>query len=168
MNNFIQFIFGKESFEISYEVSVDTSIERLKTGVKKVPIFGFRTEGMVGKIREKNTKIMRAIPNSHNSFKPVLVGSFKSNGNKTIFSGFFRFNRFVQVLLSYFFGFGLLWTLGAIFLVIKKPSEAWFFPLVSISLLCFGVWLTKKGNNQSQNDKAWLLENVSKTVNGNS
>ncbi|NLD36835.1 MAG: hypothetical protein GX654_08200 [Desulfatiglans sp.] len=84
MNHFIQFIFGKEPFEISYEVSVDTSIERLKTGVKKVPIFGFRTEGMVGKIRKKNTKIMRAIPNSHNSFKPVLVGSFKSNVSKTI------------------------------------------------------------------------------------
>ena len=116
VNKIIQFIFREEPFEISYDVPLDTAIERLKSVVKKVPVFGFDTKGMAGSVSEKNVNI-RSLDTG---LAKVIIGSFKSDGNKTIFSGVFRHRRSYQVFTSCCFGFLLLLTFASLFAAIIK------------------------------------------------
>jgi len=164
MKKLIHFIFAEEPFEITYDVPLDTAVDRLKSVVKKVPIIGFDTKGMAGKVNEKSVRIISL----DSGFRKVIAGSFKSDGNKTIFSGVFRHNRFSQVFMSFWFGFILVFTLVALFLAITKPSEAWFLPLFCIFMFFFGVGIVKIRGGYFRNEKTWLFENISKTINGNS
>lgn len=159
----IQFIFWSELFVLTFDAPVDVAVERLKSKVKNVSLFSFTTQGMVGRVSEKNVKILRIAPIVRNSFKPILVGSFKKEDNKTIFSGVFRFHRFVQIFMTFWFGFIVLLTLLAL---IAKPSEAWFFPLFGLLMASFGVGLVKIGKWFSRNDKNWLMENITNAING--
>ncbi len=67
-------------------------------------------------------------------------------------SGVFRFHRFVQAFMTFWFGFIALWISMASAAVIVKPTETWCFPLFGFLMLGFGVGLVKLGKWFSRND----------------
>ena len=168
MKKFFHLINGSEAFEWVFEVSVEQAIERLQTKVSKTSFSSLTNQGMAGTVGKENTKIQRVIPMVGNSFKPFLVGSFTSEDGKAILSGVFRFHRFVQAFMTFWFGFIILWVLIASIAVLSKPAEAWFIPLFGILMLGFGVGLVTLGKWFARNDKRWLKENISNAINQNS
>ena len=168
MRKFSHLIYGSEHFELSFETPIDEAIDRLSSKVSKTGFFRLTSQGMVGTVSKGYTKIQRVIPMFVNSFPPIFVGSFRAEGNRTILSGVFRLGRFVQVFMSIWFGFIVLWVLIASVAVIAMPSETWFFPLFGILMFALGVGLVKIGKWRSHNDKKWLTENICNAINQNS
>ncbi|SDJ81755.1 hypothetical protein SAMN04488540_1142 [Ferrimonas sediminum] len=166
MKKITEFLYGSEEFEFVFDVPIEIAIERLKKGVSTTS--RLTSEGMVGNVSSDIVKIQRVIPMVQNSFKPFLVGSFSSDGNKTVLSGVFRFHRFVQAFMTFWFGFIVLWVTMASVAVAAKPTEAWSFPIFGFLMLCFGVGLVKLGKWFSRNDKEWLKDNISNAINKNS
>lgn len=100
MNNFSQFLYGSEEFELKFDVPIEDAIGRLSSNVSKASFSRLVSEGMVGDVSRESVKIQRAIPMVRNSFKLFFVGSFSDKGNKTSLSGVFRFHRFVQAFMT--------------------------------------------------------------------
>ena len=168
MGRFFNLIYGSEAFEWAFDVSIEQAIERLQTKVSKTSFSRLTNQGMVGTVGKESTKIQRVIPMVGNSFKPFLVGSFTSENGKTILSGVFRFHRFVQAFMTFWFGFIILWVLMASVAIMSKPAEAWFFPLFGILMFVFGVGLVTLGKWFARNDKRWLKESIFNAINQNS
>jgi len=165
MKKLREFLYGSEKIELVFDVPIQTAVERLNANVSKISLSRFKSETMVGKVNRETIKIERVIPMRQNSFKPIFVGSFSANENKTILSGVFRFNRSIQVFMTLWFGFLSLWTVMASVEVFVKSSEVWFLPLIGIPMLCFGIGLVKVCKWFSKNDKQWLKESISNAVN---
>jgi hypothetical protein len=168
MKKVSEFLYGSEEFKLVFDVPIDTAIERLNSNVNKTSFSRIKSERMVGSVNRQSVKIQRVIPRVQNSFKPFLVGSFSEEGNKTVISGVFRFNLFVQAFMTFWFGFIFLWVVLASVAAFLKPSEAWFFPLFGVLMFCFAIGLMKLGKWFSRNDKKWLKEYISDAINKNS
>jgi hypothetical protein len=168
MKKFSEFLYGSEQFELIFDVPLEDAINRLRSNVSKTSFSQLTSQGMVGSVSSESVNIQRAIPMVQNSFKPFLVGSFSEVGNKTKLSGVFRFHRFVQVFMTFWFGFIALWFLVASIAVLAKSSEVWFFPFFGIIMFCFGIGLIKLGKWFSRNDKVWLKEKITNAIEKNS
>ncbi len=168
MNKFGQLIYGSESLELSFEVTIDKAVERLGQKVSRTFLSRLTSQGMVGFASIENTRIERVLPFLRNSFKPVFVGSFRTVGDQTVLSGVLRLHRSVQVFMTFWFGFIALQVIAAPFTASAYPDEAWQVPLVGVLMFAFGIGLLKSGKRFSRNDKQWLVENITSAINQNS
>ncbi len=165
MKKISEFLYRTEQVELTFDVPIEEAIKRLDANVGNSVFSHLTSEGMVGSVSRDTVKIHRVIPMMKNSFKPMLIGSFSTLGGRTILSGVFRMHRLVQVFMTFWFGvlaFSVL-TEGASILV--NPSDAWPAPLVGFMMIAFGVGLVKIGKWLSRNDKEWLKERVSASIN---
>ncbi|MFC1751423.1 hypothetical protein ACFL2V_21835 [Pseudomonadota bacterium] len=165
MKRIIQLIYHSEPFEMSFDLPLKKAVDRLHSKVGRTAFSCLLSQGMVGSVSEEKVHVQRVIPMVQNSFKPVFVGSFRQEGDKTVLSGVLRFSRFNQVSMSIWFGFIILWILISLVFVALKPADAWFFPLGGILMFALGVGLVKVCKWFSRNDKDWLYENIGRAIN---
>ena len=129
MNIFINLIYGSEPFELAFDVPIEEAIERLASKVSRTSISRLTSQGMVGSVREESTKIQRVIPFVQNSFKPIFIGSFSTNGSQTVLAGVLRLHRVIQAFMTIWFSFIALWIVMSSFALLTKRYENWTFPL---------------------------------------
>ena len=158
------FLYGTENFKLEFDIPIDQAVENLKSKVSPSFFSRFGFERMVGYVSSDCVKVQRIVPMMKNSFKPVFVASFSVEGNKTILSGFFRFHRFVQIFMTFWFCFVSLWTLMASLTLVDDPS-AWILLFVSALMFSFGIGLVTLGKWFARNDQNWLKDNVCHAIN---
>jgi hypothetical protein len=159
-------LYHTEPLVLSFEIPITVVIERLGVKVSKASLFQFAPKGMLGNVSEANFKIWRGdIPKIKNTLNPIFIGSFGSDGNKTILSGLLRINRFNRVHFTYSFYFLMLFVAIAIVAVITEPSKGWFLLFIGIFMFAFEFIFVKKEFSRWENEKEWLIKNISMAIN---
>jgi len=164
MKRIFDFLYGTEGFQIEFDVPIDVAVANLQSRVSGSVLSLLGSEGMVGQVSNHTVKLQRVIPMVGNSFKPFLIGSFSTRGNKTVLSGVFRFHRLVQAFLTFWFAFSALFIVLLSVAAFANPSEIWFFPLFGIMFLGGGVAMVNIGRWFARNDKEWLKRNIHDAV----
>ena len=158
------FLYGTEQFQIEFDVPIDVAVTNLQSRVSGPVLSLLGSEGMVGQVSNHRVKLQRVIPMVGNSFKPFLIGSFSTSGNKTVLSGVFRFHRIVQAFLTFWFTFSALLIVLLSVTAFANPAESWFVPFFGVLFLAGGVAMVNIGRWFARNDKEWLKRNIHDAV----
>lgn len=164
MKRIFDFLYGTEKFQIEFDVPIDVAVTNLQSKVSGSVLSLLGSEGMVGQVSNHTVKLQRFIPMVGNSFKPFLIGSFSTCGNKTVLSGAFRFHRLVQAFLTFWFTFSVLLIASLSMTAFANPSEAWFVPFLGVLCLVGGVAIVNIGRWFARNDKEWLKASIRSAI----
>lgn len=164
MKKISDFLYGSEPLKLQFDMPIETATERLNANVHKSSFMPASAERMEGNVDTEHVEIERVIPLVGNAFKPVFVGKFSEEGGKTILTGVFRFHRFVQVFMTFWFGITTLWLITVSINALSTASNTWYFPLYGLMMLAMGVGMVKIGKWFSRNDRQWLKEHISHAI----
>jgi len=161
-----RFLYGSASVEFSSAYSVDQSVRRLSAATVSSSFKALAKQAAVGTVTESRVSLQRRIPLVH-SFKPYFVGTFRRGDGGVILSGVFRMHRAVQIFMTVWFGFCLLWTVFTAVAVLAIPQNPPLLPLFGLGMIVFGIALVHLGKWLARNDIAWLSAVISKALAAN-
>jgi hypothetical protein len=141
---------------------VDDCIRRLLERTRRSIFSSLFRQAAVGRVAKDSVRLQRVIPFFGNSFKPIFVGRFSTNESGTVLEGHFTIFLFSKIVMTIWFGFAILWTVGATISALSQflshttdpgvePLLA-LFPLggVAFILLCAGFlrfcWYLSRGD----------------------
>jgi hypothetical protein len=108
-------IFGTDPLEIFSPFPVTESLGRLKNATDSSLIGPPAGQAMTGRVTEKKIKLERSISFVQNSFKPIFIGRVEAYSRGSVLRGAFGLPWAVKASMSIWFGFCILWTVGATF-----------------------------------------------------
>ena len=76
-------------------------------------------------------------------------------------------HRAVQIFMTVWFGFCLLWTVFTAVAVLAIPQNPPLLPLFGLGMIVFGIALVHLGKWLARNDIAWLSAVISKALAAN-
>lgn len=155
------FLYGSRYAQFESRYSIHEAVFRLAGEVKPSRSSWLPGECAVGTVTENEVFIYREIPFFRNSWKPIFVGSFECNDNKTILKGKFRFSNWTVILTLYVFLFIAIWTALATNAVISNSSTDFSFPLVGVAMFGFNIAMIFYGKWTARKDVAWLSKVIS-------
>jgi len=159
-------IYGSTPATFNSPFPVEHAVSRLRAATSSSLFGELIRQSANGKVTAQRVVLERDIPFVGNSFKPVFVGRFESKEGRTVLTGAFRLSWFARTFMSFWFGFGVLWTVFAIVGALANPSEAWFFPLAGCGLLLAGFLLVSLGKWFARNDEAYLSKVIAAALAG--
>jgi hypothetical protein len=162
-----RFLYGSASVEFGSPYSVDESVRRLSAATESSSFKALAKQAAVGAVTESRVTLQRSIPLIQNSFKPFFVGTFRRRDGGVILSGVFRMHRAVQIFMTFWFGFCLLWTVITTVAVLANPQNPPLLPFFGLGMIVFGVALVLIGKWLARNDIAWLSAVISKALPAN-
>lgn len=150
------FLYGAvpATFESRFDLS--ESVERLRNATKQGWSAALANQVAVGKVSEREVVLQRAIPFVQNGYKPYFVGKFEQADRGVVLVGRFTMHWSVKVFNTFWFGFCLLWTMIATFVVASSKNDMWYFPLFGVGMLILGALVVQTGKWFARNDVAWL------------
>lgn len=162
------FLYGKEPFELVFDVPPKDAARRLSSHVQKTSFLDVESERMVGNVSVMTgIRIRRVIPCFRTLSNLVMVGTFTAEEGKTKLTGIFRLHLSLQFFMTFWLGMMALFSLESFIKIITTPSTVsasfWLDPL----MFCFGVGLVKISKWFAINDKQWLIEKVKSAIDEN-
>ena len=148
-------LYGTVPVEFHSPLPVSESITRLRNATDSSLLGPLAGQAMTGKVTEEKVKLERSISFVQNSFKPVFLGRVEPASRGSVLRGAFGLPWSVKAFMTFWFGFCVLWTVGAAFAVAKTP-EAWFFPLAGIGFIAVGYGMVRLGQWFARNDREYL------------
>jgi hypothetical protein len=162
----VNLFYGKVPIQFVSQYSVEESVARLSAVVKPSILCAVMEQCAVGSVTQKEVCIQRVIPFIRNSWKPYFYGSFMMVGDAVILKGVFSYSKSMQVVMTLWFGFLILWILTAsITALSKSPSD--FLPMqFGFVMLLFGITIVSLGKCFARNDIVWLSRVITKALSG--
>ncbi|MCD9032569.1 hypothetical protein LDO32_12620 [Luteimonas sp. Y-2-2-4F] len=136
--------------------SLEASVRRLEAATQRRGFLPPRNEAMIGHVAADRVVLERHIPHMRNAFKPAFAGRFVREGGRTVLAGRFGTHWSVRVFLTFWFGFGAVWTGTAVFLGLAGTARAWLMLPAGPVLMLVGVGIVMLGRQLAQADIAWL------------
>jgi hypothetical protein len=154
-------LFESISVRFPSDYSLSESVSRMQ-GVSQPwrPLRKVLPNLAVGRVGADDVKLWRARSNLRNDFKPCFYGRFVEVEGRIVLEGSFGLAHFTKAFMFAWFGFGLLWTLMAIFIFTQDPGNTWVFPLAGLGVLLGGVAVIALGVRMAQGDVEWLAERI--------
>jgi|SRR5471032_2184619 len=163
----LDFLYGSRYAQFESQYAVHEAVFRLAGEVTPSRSSWVPEQCAVGKVTEKEVLIYREIPYFRSSWKPIFVGSFECNNNKTILKGKFRFSNWTVISMLYVFLFTTVWTIFATKAVISRSFEDLFFPLAGVAMFGFTIAMIFYGKWTARKDVAWLSNVISAALHTN-
>lgn len=158
---FLDFLYGSRYAQFESQYSLHEAAFRLAGEVKPSRSSRVSEPCAVGTVTEKEVLIYRETPYFRNSWKPIFVGSFECNGNKTILKGKFRFSTWKVLSTLFVFLFIAVWTLRATDAVISNSSKDLSFPLAGVAMFGFNTAMILYGKWSARKDVDCLSKVIS-------
>jgi hypothetical protein len=159
------FLYGSTSVDFDSAYSVDESVRRLSAATESSSLKALANQAAVGSVTESKVSFQRSIPLIRNSFKPFFVGTFLHRDGGATLSGVFRMHRAVQIFMTFWFGFCLLWTAITTVGTMAHPQNPPILPLFGLGMIVGGVVLVLVGKWFARNDIEWLSGVINKALN---
>ncbi|MBD9370422.1 hypothetical protein [Xanthomonas sp. XNM01] len=159
----LAFLFGSVPVSFRSAHPLQDAVERLRAATTPRTLIGPRQPAMLGRVEPDDVALSYKIPMVHNAFKPVFRGRFEQDADGVALVGRFTMQGVVRALLALWLGFGLLWTGGALALILSGAAVvamAWLFPLAGVGLLLVGLGLVRLGQHLGRHDADAMSQRI--------
>ena len=164
IRHIFSFLHATEEVHLDFSISASEAEKRLRQRVNSC--IGLK-EALVGNVSNK-VWLMRGVPFFQNSFRPILVGKFTNNMKGCAFIGEFRLHRLVQMSISVWVAFAILWSIVAIIIVLAQGQfEKIPFAFGGLGMAFVGEIFVRFGMFLSRYDKKWILRKVEEAITEN-
>lgn len=157
MRRVLNFVYGSTPATFDSSFSLEKSVRRVEAATRRSNLSALASQQAVGQVCEDKVVLQRSIPFVANPYKPIFVGRFERSGSRVVLKGRFTMHWFIKAMLTYCFGFGLVWTALATYsrLASDRAGE-WWLPLAGVAMLGVGFSLVWIGKYFARKDVAWL------------
>jgi hypothetical protein len=104
MNIFSYLVSGKESFGICSKATVEVSVSRLSSKLKKAKLITINPSVIDGEVSGSGDKVRIGKPLDKNIFPLEFVGEFSEDNGVAILSGYIQFPNMVRKFIYFWFG----------------------------------------------------------------
>ena len=150
-------LFGANPTNFESAYSLDESVRRLSAATSASAFKVLTSQAAVGRVSRDRVSLQRVIPFVSNSFKPIFVGQFHETAGKVVLAGRFTLHWFTRAFMTFWFGFGMLWTaMATIVLAVAPQPGLWWFPLAGLGVIACGFCIVMLCKWFARNDASWL------------
>ncbi len=151
------------TFDSAYVL--ETSVARLSQRTRRSVLGTLFKEAAIGRVSAHEVRLRHYSPWFRNDFAPEFVGAFDTSSGRPTLSGHFRTRLWTRVFLTFWFGFCVLWTLGATAAAFSD-SKVWGLPFAGLLMIAFGLGLLYGGRAMGARDIDWLSRFIAQSLRG--
>lgn len=168
---FGQLIFEKQPASFRSAFTLEESVQRLSSQVRRWPFVSPFRHSLVGSVKENKVTIARMVPFVSNSYAPVFYGAFQVREGAVMLEGYFALSRYARVFTAFWFGFvifmAILFSLSVLSgapVTTNPPMPQWqgklLMILIPYALLLFGLIFTVAGKWLARKDARVISQKI--------